>query len=51
MGEVECARRLVVLAGAAVGCLLWANEGLLRGRTGTAHFAASSGVEGWWVLR
>jgi hypothetical protein len=30
MGEIECARRLVVLARAALGCLLRAHKGLGR---------------------
>jgi hypothetical protein len=47
MGQVECAGRLVVLAGAALRRLLRADEGLLRGGTGAAHIAASS-MQRWW---
>jgi hypothetical protein len=41
VGQVEGARRLVGFAGAALGRLLRAGEGLLRGRAGAAHIAAA----------
>jgi hypothetical protein len=52
MGQVECAGRLVVFAGAALGRLLRADEGLLRGSSWTAHIAASGVERGWrsWQL-
>jgi hypothetical protein len=45
--EVECAGRVVALARAALGRLLGGGEGLLRGRTGATHIAASCVKSRW----
>jgi hypothetical protein len=42
MGQIECTGRLVGLAGTALGRLLRAGEGLLRGGAWTAHIDAAS---------
>jgi hypothetical protein len=48
MGQVEGARRLVGFAGAALGRLLRAGEGLLRGRSWAAHVAATGDESRRW---
>ena len=37
--EVESARWMVAFAWAALGCLAWADEGLLRGRAWAVHLS------------